>query len=109
MNSGRRSVLTFILIATSCLLGVTLGGIAGGVIGQGQLYQSLAQDKIQRLQPLIADFPELRIECSSAAQVYLDGPRPTAESLTRLTERLILEFGKPESARMLSLLADSSP
>ena len=110
-----RSSFTFALICVVLLLiGLAVVGgvsfIAGGIVGQEQLYSTWRQRKLDKLAVILQtpEFSGVRAEHSSADQVYLTGTLHDLDARQDLLARLIDAFGADEAARMLALVDDGT-
>jgi hypothetical protein len=73
--------------------------IVGAIVGEGKLQRSLTDSKLLKVAKILEsnEFPDLRPECSSAAQVYLTGSVPSEQARAILYRQLILAFGTDEA------------
>ncbi len=81
-----------------------IGFVGGAIIGQLQLYQSLTDQKLMRIRPVLAEprFAGVAADYSSAAQVYLTGTVGSEEALKDLEGRMRFLFGDEEARFMLA-------
>lgn len=80
--------------------------VCGGIVGQEQLYRAWTEQKLRRLEQVLAsrEFPDVHPGFSSAAQVYVEGSVPSEDSKRKLRERLVDVFGAEEAAFMVAPL-----
>ena len=103
MSPGLRWFLLLVTLGGTLLVGSSVGFLAGAIAGQSQLYNRYAHEKIERIRPLLrgAEYSNLEVDYSSAAQVYLTGTVESRAAYDRLEERLRLMFGDEEADFML--------
>ena len=77
--------------------------IAGGIVGQSQLYANLSAYKIRKLETVLNDreFRNVFPEQTSSGGVSLSGTVSSPEQLERLHRLVKEEFGRGESEEML--------
>jgi hypothetical protein len=73
--------------------------VAGGVIGQEQLYRAYTDRKLDKIAAILrsGDFPDVESGYSSAAQVYLTGHVKDEPQRQTLHKELLLAFGSEEA------------
>lgn len=77
--------------------------IAGGIVGQQQLYQVWTERKLDRIATILQsdDFDGVKADYSSAAQVYLSGTIKDVAARDALLENLVAAFGTEEADEMM--------
>ncbi len=81
-----------------------IGFVGGAIFGQLQLYQSLTNQKLMSIRPVLAEprFAGVAADYSSAAQVYLTGTLGSEEALKDLEGRMRFLFGDEEARFMVA-------
>jgi hypothetical protein len=97
-----------LLIAIGFLAATSIVGAAcfifGGIVAQDQLYMRCTEAKLAKVRPVLEDpqFAGVRVEFSSAAQVYLIGEVGSQQARQTLEERVRFLFGDEEARSMVS-------
>lgn len=107
-QENARSWTGCLLIALTLLL-LPFGGLcflAGGAYWTQRLYDRWTQEKIEALEPLLVDprFSHLRIDHSSAAQVYFADAEISEEDFAALKQEVTQLLGRDEAEKVLYLL-----
>ena len=99
----KRLVVCLGICAALAVVGF-IGFVGGAIIGQLQLYQSLTDQKLMRIRPVLAEprFAGVAAVYSSAAQVYLTGTVGSEEALKDLEGRMRFLFGDEEARFMVA-------
>lgn len=81
----------------------TVTFVAGGIVGQQQLYQVWTDRKLEALAPILADhdYRTVSAETSSAANVYLTGTVENDTAYRSLHQKLTLAFGVATTDEMI--------
>jgi hypothetical protein len=75
--------------------------LAGGMVGQVQVYGRLNSMQVDRVNQVLASGNYPRIEAGTSKRyVFITGEISSAEALAQLNEQLAEEFGRPEAKRM---------
>ncbi|QDT28412.1 hypothetical protein Enr10x_37540 [Gimesia panareensis] len=80
--------------------------VAGGIMAQQQLYLRMRAEKQEILAQVLSenDYPGLKSEFSSAAQVYLTGTVVNEEQWEHLRQQLVQACGTDEADKMIRLV-----
>lgn len=81
----------------------TVTFVAGGIVGQQQLYQAWTERKLETLAPILSadDYRRVAPESSSAANVYLTGTVENHTVYRSLRQELTLAFGVAAADEMI--------
>lgn len=102
-----RSKLIWVLVTlVLVVLCSTVTFVAGGIMAQQQLYLRMRAEKQEILTRILSenDYPDLKSEFSSAAQVYLTGTVANEEQWEHLHQQLVQACGTEEAEKMIRLV-----
>lgn len=90
-------------ICLTIVMFTTVAFTYGGIVGQQLLYARWTDEKLEKIAATLdtENFPNVRAEYSSAAQVYLTGTVTDEARLASLRDKLVLAFGTDEAEEML--------